>query len=102
MEDTKTTPSLYAENGYEGRGAGGKFRKPPARKPPPTPYARPPPQTPNNHNGGGGWLSKIVDPACRLITSGATRIFPTFFSKSASSPALPPAENKWLVIVLVH
>ncbi|CAA2977969.1 Hypothetical predicted protein [Olea europaea subsp. europaea] len=91
MKDTETTPSLYADNGYEGRGAGGKLRKPTAKKTPFTPYARPTPT--NNKNGGGGWLSKIVDPACRLITGGATKIFPSFFSKSASSPALPPAEK---------
>ncbi|XP_022893421.1 nuclear pore complex protein NUP1 isoform X2 [Olea europaea var. sylvestris] len=90
MDDTKKTVSLYVDNGYEGRGAGGKFRKPSGRKLPAKPYYRPPP---TNNQNGRGWLSKIVDPACRLITGGATKIFPLFFSKSASSPALPLSEN---------
>jgi len=56
----------------EQRGAGGKLRKPPPRKPPSTPYARPS----SNHR----WISKLVDPAYRIITDGATRFLPSFFS----------------------
>ncbi|KAK2966216.1 hypothetical protein RJ640_010033 [Escallonia rubra] len=69
------------------RGAGGKFAKPPARKPPATPYDRP---LVSQSAGGrdGGWLSKLVDPARRLISSGATRMLPSIFSRSPSTPEL--------------
>ncbi|XP_071724169.1 uncharacterized protein [Rutidosis leptorrhynchoides] len=68
-------------------GAGGKFRKPPiSRKRPSTPYDRPSATTSNyqsNESQDGGWLSKlVVNPARRLIVGGATRILPSFFSKS--------------------
>ncbi|PKI61205.1 hypothetical protein CRG98_018396 [Punica granatum] len=75
------------------RGAGGKIRKHPNGKPRTTPYARPPlnqsHQTPLAVRGGGGWLSKLVDPACRLIGAGATRLLPSLFSRSPTikSPA---------------
>ncbi|XP_031094951.1 uncharacterized protein LOC115999249 isoform X1 [Ipomoea triloba] len=74
--------SLYGE-----RGAGGKLKNPPSRKPPASPYARPP-ATPATRIGSNGWLSKLVDPAYQLISSSATRIFPSFFSKSPSD--VPP------------
>ncbi|KAK8465909.1 hypothetical protein PHAVU_009G207200 [Phaseolus vulgaris] len=64
----------------EERGAGGKLRKPPQRKPLPSPYARPPETT--SHR----WISKLVDPALRLIAGGATRLLPSLFS-----PATPPS-----------
>lgn len=83
--DSGTTPELYG--GREGRGAGGKLRKPLARKPLTTPYARP--AASQAERGQRRWLSKLVDPACRLIASGATRFLPSFFSKSPSSSALP-------------
>ncbi|KAM4133190.1 hypothetical protein ACJW30_01G309700 [Castanea mollissima] len=76
----------------EERGAGGKLRKPPSRKPPSTPYSRPPPPPPSQAGaeaGGRRWISKLVDPAYRLISSGATRIFPSLFSKPDSVDALP-------------
>ncbi|KAK9070832.1 hypothetical protein SSX86_011234 [Deinandra increscens subsp. villosa] len=85
-------PSSSAPPYPQGAGAGGKFRKPPiARKRPSTPYDRPPPTTANNEShdsqdAGAGWLSKlVVNPARRLIVSGATRILPSFFSQSESS-----------------
>ncbi|KAE9604467.1 hypothetical protein Lal_00031945 [Lupinus albus] len=65
------------------RGAGGKLRRPPPRKPPASPYARPPDTTRRR------WISKLVDPAYRLIAGGATRILPSFFSTPAPAPALP-------------
>lgn len=65
------------------RGAGGKLRNLPPRKPPPSPYARPPEATRRR------WISKLVDPAYRLITGGATRILPSFFSATAAAP--PPS-----------
>ncbi|CAL0304980.1 unnamed protein product [Lupinus luteus] len=64
------------------RGAGGKVRRPPLRKPPATPYARPPDTTRRR------WISKLVDPAYRLIAGGASRILPSFFSTPAPAPAL--------------
>ena len=69
---------------YGGGGVGGKVRKPTSRKPPPTPYARPEQNQPQRR-----WLSKLVDPAYRLITGGATRLLPYLFSKSLPSNALP-------------
>ncbi|KAK1434682.1 hypothetical protein QVD17_00431 [Tagetes erecta] len=75
-------------------GTGGKIRKPPiSRKRPSTPYDRPPSSTAckQSHvseDSDGGWLSKlVVNPARRLIVSGATRILPSFFSKSEPSLA---------------
>ncbi|KAG7021778.1 Nuclear pore complex protein NUP1 [Cucurbita argyrosperma subsp. argyrosperma] len=69
---------------YGGGGVGGKVRKPTSRKPPPTPYARPEQNQPQRR-----WLSKLVDPAYRLITGGATRLLPYLFSRSLPSNALP-------------
>ncbi|KAL9267142.1 Nuclear pore complex protein NUP1-like protein [Drosera capensis] len=59
-------------------GAGGKYRKPPARKPPSTPYDRPQ----SRCRTVGGWLSKIVDPAFRILAGGATRLLPSILSGS--------------------
>ncbi|PON63227.1 nucleoporin-like protein [Parasponia andersonii] len=80
METNGETASLGAQYGEE-RGAGGKLRKP-TRKPPATPYARP--AAPSQADGAQQrrWLSKLVDPACRLISGGASLFFPSFFSKS--------------------
>ncbi|KAK3210935.1 hypothetical protein Dsin_015641 [Dipteronia sinensis] len=70
----------------EQRGAGGKLKKPPSRRPPATPYARPQQQR-------SRWLSRLVDPACRLISGGANRILPSLFSRS-SEYALPAPDNQ--------
>ncbi|EOY31097.1 Dedicator of cytokinesis protein 6, putative isoform 3, partial [Theobroma cacao] len=70
------------------RGAGGKLRRQPPRRPPATPYTRPQ----QNQFLRSRLLSKLVDPACRLITSGATRIFPSLFSKPLTNDSLPPPE----------
>ncbi|KAI3424558.1 uncharacterized protein J3R85_010573, partial [Psidium guajava] len=83
--DGEATTSQQPE---PGRGAGGKMRRPPSRNPRATPYARPNSSKPQG--GGGGWLSKLVDPAYRLISSGATRILPSLFSGSPSPVAHPP------------
>ncbi|XP_028753908.1 LOW QUALITY PROTEIN: nuclear pore complex protein NUP1 [Neltuma alba] len=78
------------------RGAGGKVRRLLPRKPPATPYSRPP------ESSRRRWISKLVDPACRLIAGQATRIFPSFFSKTSFTPALPAPtsatedQGKWL------
>ncbi|KAK3006218.1 hypothetical protein RJ639_015562 [Escallonia herrerae] len=76
------------------RGAGGKFAKPPERKPPAKPYNRPPV---SQSAGGrdGGWLSKLIDPARRLISGGATRMLPSIFSRSPSTPELSGQDHVW-------
>lgn len=65
-EEATTSSGLYG-----GRGAGGKFRKPLARKAPTTPYDRPPAVNHSRRDGGGGWLSRF-----------ANRILPSFISNS--------------------
>ncbi|CAK7345476.1 unnamed protein product [Dovyalis caffra] len=77
--DLATTPSGRKQI-VDYRGAGGKLRKPPSRRPQATPYARPP----ENQVQRSRWLSKLVDPAYKLISGGANLIFPSFFSKSES------------------
>ncbi|GMI97664.1 NUCLEOPORIN 82 [Hibiscus trionum] len=69
------------------RGAGGKLRRQPPRRPPATPYARPQ----QDQSLRRRLLSKLVDPACRLIAGGATRILPSLF-KSFITDSLPPPE----------
>lgn len=82
--DRNTLPSSSALYMEGERGAGGKFRKPPARKKPMgTPYARPPANQ-STQRQGTGWLSKLVNPAYRLIAGGATKLLPSYFSKSES------------------
>lgn len=78
------------EGSYEvgGGGGGGKFRKRPFRRPQPTPYDRPPVAIRNPRNG---WLSKVVDPASRLITASANRLFNSVFRKRLPPPALLPS-----------
>ncbi|XP_043700526.1 nuclear pore complex protein NUP1-like isoform X2 [Telopea speciosissima] len=73
--------STAAAGGYEG-GAGGKFRKRPFRKQA-TPYDRPVSALRNPVEGGNnnGWLSKIVDPASRIITRSAQIFFSSVFRK---------------------
>ncbi|GAU36426.1 hypothetical protein TSUD_19610 [Trifolium subterraneum] len=73
------------ENGYEGGGGFGKFRKRPFRRTQTTPYDRPPTALRNpNHNNG--WLSKLIDPAQRLITYSAHRLFSSVFRKRLPPP----------------
>ncbi|XP_043700715.1 nuclear pore complex protein NUP1 isoform X2 [Telopea speciosissima] len=78
----------------EERGTGGKFRKTPARKPSPSPYARPANQTTlHAQRIERGWLSKFVDPASRLLSGGATRLFPSFFSKTPAVVIASPTHS---------
>ncbi|KAL6961851.1 hypothetical protein U1Q18_028378 [Sarracenia purpurea var. burkii] len=90
MGSEQATPSS-SSGPYGGgeRSAGGKFRKPPSRRLPLTPYDRPSANQSQaiKQRRDGGWLSKLVDPACRLITGGATRIFPSILSKSPFAAA---------------
>ncbi|KAC9534227.1 hypothetical protein E3N88_45670 [Mikania micrantha] len=61
---------------YENSGAGGKLRKRPFRRSTPaTPYARPPTAVRNNNPS---MLKKLMDPASRLISSDANRLFDVF------------------------
>ncbi|XP_060186110.1 nuclear pore complex protein NUP1 [Lycium barbarum] len=86
-----------AAGAYEGAGtgAGGKFRKKPFRRNQTTPYDRPPPAQRNP-----SWLTKaVVDPASKLITNGAQRLFNSLFRKhlepSTSMPlSLPPGPRQ--------
>ncbi|KAJ0982615.1 hypothetical protein J5N97_010870 [Dioscorea zingiberensis] len=80
-----------ASPAYDGGGAGGKLRKRFFRRSA-TPYDRPPsaarcavrPPEPQRN----GWLSMLVDPASRIITGGASRLFSSVFRKQQL--ALPP------------
>ncbi|KAH7547703.1 hypothetical protein JRO89_XS14G0004700 [Xanthoceras sorbifolium] len=78
-----------------GFGAGGKFRKRPfKRTTQTTPYDRPTSALRNsaniNVNNNNGWLSKIVDPAQKLIISSAHRLFASVFRKRLTQPPPPP------------
>lgn len=79
MEAKTAAEPLYSDRDGE-RGGGGKFKKPPSRKPPASPYARPL-AVPARR---GGWLAKLVDPAYRLISGGASRIMPSFLTRAPS------------------
>ncbi|KAJ6720068.1 NUCLEAR PORE COMPLEX PROTEIN NUP1 [Salix viminalis] len=75
------------ERPYEDGGGYGKFRKRPLRrKTQTTPYARPATAIRNPSGSGNGWLSKLVDPAQRLIASGAQRLFASVFRKRLPAP----------------
>ncbi|KAF7806397.1 nuclear pore complex protein NUP1 [Senna tora] len=83
MERDEITPLDANGRAHEDeRGAGGKVKRPPPRRSSATPYARPPDTAQRR------WISKLVDPACRLIAGGATLIFPSFFSKTDSASAI--------------
>ncbi|CAF1703943.1 unnamed protein product [Brassica napus] len=87
-----------------GLGTGGKFRKPAARRSQKTPYERPPTSVRGagvgggrEDRGGGGWLSKLVDPAQRLITYSAHKLFASVFRKrlvSGETPLQSPEQQQ--------
>ncbi|XVE52394.1 hypothetical protein DITRI_Ditri02bG0118800 [Diplodiscus trichospermus] len=83
-------------NPYEGGlGAGGKFRKLPFRRTTQTtPYDRPPTaiRDPSGTGNRNGWLSKLVDPAQRLITYSAHRFFASVFRKRLPPPPPHPQQ----------
>ncbi|KAJ4898253.1 Nuclear pore complex protein NUP1 [Raphanus sativus] len=89
-----------------GLGTGGKFRKPTARRSQKTPYERPPTSVRGSgvgggreDRGGGGWLSKLVDPAQRLITYSAHKLFASVFRKrlvSGETPLQSPEQQRQL------
>ncbi|KAF8113446.1 hypothetical protein N665_0050s0094 [Sinapis alba] len=72
------------------RGTGGKLKRLTARRHTTTPYSRPP----QNQVQRRPWISRIVDPAYRVISSGATKLLPYFFSSAASAPALRAPEDE--------
>lgn len=72
------------------RGVGGKLKRQSARRLSKTPYARPP----ENQVQRRPWISRIVDPAYRIISGGATRILPYFFSNPNSAPALTAPDDE--------
>ncbi|URD87961.1 WD domain, G-beta repeat [Musa troglodytarum] len=78
---------------YEGGGGiGGKFPKRPFRRAPATPYERPPAavRPARGHPAetrGNGWLSKLVDPASRIIARSASRLFSSVFQKRLEATA---------------
>ncbi|XP_061995346.1 nuclear pore complex protein NUP1 [Rosa rugosa] len=75
---------------YESLGTGGKFRKTPFRRTTQTtPYDRPSTALRNPSTANGGWISKLVDPAQRLLTYSAHRLFSTVFNKRLPPP--PPS-----------
>ncbi|KAJ8424256.1 hypothetical protein Cgig2_011143 [Carnegiea gigantea] len=83
--------------GYEegGAGAGGKFRKRPFPRAQTTPYDRPatalrPSQAAAEKNG---WLSKLMDPASKLLTYGAHKLFSSVFRKRLLPPPHPPKDD---------
>jgi len=98
-------PSPYAGSGA---GAGGKIRRRPPTRAASTPYERPPAaaaahrlaaaaaaasasSAPGGESGGGGggWVSRLVDPASRLIAGGAARLFGSVFRKRLAPPPAP-------------
>ncbi|PUZ36677.1 hypothetical protein GQ55_9G057300 [Panicum hallii var. hallii] len=96
-------PSPYAGSGA---GAGGKIRRRPPTRAASTPYERPPAAAaahrlaaaaaaasassgPGGEGGSGGWVSRLVDPASRLIAGGAARLFSSVFRKRLAPPPAP-------------
>ncbi|XP_059628520.1 nuclear pore complex protein NUP1-like [Cornus florida] len=73
----------------DGRGgAGGKFGKRPLRRPQATPYDRPPTALRGHRNN---WLSKLVDPASKLISASAHLFFSSVFRKRLLPPPPQPS-----------
>ncbi|KAG2300067.1 hypothetical protein Bca52824_036539 [Brassica carinata] len=72
------------------RGTGGKLKRQSARRHT-TPYSRPPQ---NQVQQRRAWISRIVDPAYRAISSGATKLLPYFFSSAAALRAQEDDEDQ--------
>ncbi|XP_050209290.1 nuclear pore complex protein NUP1 isoform X2 [Mercurialis annua] len=75
-------PQLSAGDGY------GKFRKRAFRRAQTTPYERP-----RTNPKSNGWLSKIVDPAQRLITYSAHKLFASVLQKRLPPPVPNDADQ---------
>ncbi|KAI3991347.1 hypothetical protein MKX01_034666 [Papaver californicum] len=83
-----------AAGSYEG-GAGGKFQKRPLRNRTTKPYERPITAIRNPIEAGtrNGWISRIVDPASRLITRSAQIFYSSVFRKNLPAPPPPVTET---------
>jgi len=80
---------------YEDRGGYGKFRKRPFRRSTQTtPYDRPSTAIRNPGGISNGWLSKLVDPAQRLIASSAHRLFASVFRKRLPAPPVVTPQSQ--------
>ncbi|KAL5100938.1 hypothetical protein RYX36_005265 [Vicia faba] len=76
MDNTDQITPFYPSIVSDQRGGGGgKFRKRPA-----SPYTRP------SLTANRRWISKLVDPAYRIIAGGANRFLPSFFSSTQGEP----------------
>ncbi|MCL7022025.1 hypothetical protein MKW94_009592 [Papaver nudicaule] len=84
------TTAAAAGGSYEG-GAGGKFQKRPLRNRNSKPYERPVTAIRNPIEAGtrNGWISRIVDPASRLITKSAQFFFSSLYRKNLPAPPPP-------------
>ncbi|KAG0468740.1 hypothetical protein HPP92_018068 [Vanilla planifolia] len=73
-------------------GAGGKMQRRLFRRRGLTPYDRPssavrgPRRIGTASETGSGWLSKLVNPASRIIAGGAARLLSSVFSKRLAAP----------------
>uniref|UniRef100_A0A6N2LRN3 Nuclear pore complex protein NUP1 n=1 Tax=Salix viminalis TaxID=40686 RepID=A0A6N2LRN3_SALVM len=82
------------ERSLEDRGGYGKSRKRPFRRSThTTPYDRPATAIRNPSGVSDGWLSKLVDPAQRLIAYGAHKLFASVFRKRLPAPPLVQSPN---------
>ncbi|CAN8300785.1 unnamed protein product [Cochlearia groenlandica] len=89
-EEAPFSSAATASSSETARGVGGKLKRQTARRHSTTPYSRPP----QNQVQRSPWISRIVDPAYRIISGGATRLLPYFFSKIASNPALTAPDEQ--------
>ncbi|KAI3993796.1 hypothetical protein MKX01_002809 [Papaver californicum] len=88
------TTAAAAAGSYEG-GAGGKFQKRPLRNRTTKPYERPITAIRNPIEAGArnGWISRIVNPASRLITRSAQIFYSSVFRKNLPAPPPPVTET---------
>lgn len=97
-----------ASSDYDG-GTGGKFRKRPFRRAPASPYDRPQvanrraSPSPSPIGGNNRWISKIVDPASRIIGRSASKLFSSVLQKRLSTPPAtqPPPSGSVLGVYLL-
>ncbi|KAL9266034.1 Nuclear pore complex protein NUP1-like protein, partial [Drosera capensis] len=85
---------LMAAAAYNGS-AGGKFRK--KRHQATTPYDRPTTSGALRiaaQRNGSGWLSRIVDPASKVIAAGANRLFASVFRKQLLGPTATQGQQR--------
>ncbi|KAI7980189.1 Nuclear pore complex protein NUP1 [Camellia lanceoleosa] len=90
MATTAGEGTSYGGGDSGGGGGGGKFRKRPFRRPQTTPYDRP--QTALRNPSTNGWLSKLVDPASKLISASAHLFFSSVFRNRLPPPPPPPPQ----------